>query len=329
MQSFLSRYDWTFKEISEIYFTPILELIFRAAEVHRHFHTTNEVQVCALFSIKTGGCPEDCAYCPQAARYNTSIMVHPLLEKDDVVERARRAKEQGATRICLGVSWREVRDNEHFDRVLDIISAVAAMDVEVCCTLGMLNESQAQRLKDAKLYAYNHNLDSSEKFYKTIISTRTYEERLKTLNAVESVGLSVCCGGIIGMGETHDDRIALIETLATRNPHPGSVPVNFLVPIKGTPLATQEPLEIWDAIRMIATARITMPKAMVRLSAGRLERSPAEQALCFLAGANSIFSGEKLLTSPNPSFLDDQKLFEKLGLSIRPPFRDQAHVARL
>lgn len=314
------RCDWTKEEIRAVYHTPFLDLIYLAASVHRKYHNGNEVQVCSLISIKTGGCPEDCKYCPQSARYQTNVNAMPLMEEEEIIESAKKAIAKGATRVCLGAAWRSVRDSAQFDRVLEVVKQITNMDVEVCCTLGMLSESQADRLKQAGLYAYNHNLDTSPEFYSSITTTRRYEDRLKTLDVVEKAGISVCCGGIIGMGESVEDRIALLYMLASRNPHPESVPINLLIPVAGTPLEERERVPIWDMVRMIATARITMPKAMVRLSAGRLGRSLEEQALCFLAGANSIFSGEKLLTRPNPDFDEDQEMMHLLGLKIRPAF---------
>lgn len=301
----------------------MLELIYRAATVHRQYHATGEVQVCTLLSVKTGGCPEDCAYCPQAARYHTPVEARKLLDRETVVDAARKAKEAGSTRFCMGAAWREVRDNRDFDNVLEMVKKVNELGLEVCCTLGMLTESQAQRLKDAGLYAYNHNLDTSEDFYGEIITTRKYDDRLRTLNNVRKAGISVCCGGIIGMGETDEDRIRLLHTLATMPAHPESVPVNALVAVAGTPLENRPRVSVWEMVRMIATARILMPRAMVRLSAGRNQMPPQEQALCFLAGANSIFSGEKLLTTPNPDFEDDRKMFELLGLKARVSFKEQ------
>ncbi len=314
------RADWTREEIRKIYDRPLLALIFEAASVHRAHHSPEQVQVCSLISIKTGGCSEDCKYCPQAARYHTGVEATALMSEEAIVADAKKAIENGATRVCLGAAWRSVRDSAQFDLVLRAVRTIAGMGVEVCCTLGMLNESQAKKLKEAGLYAYNHNLDSSSEFYSSIITTRTMEDRLKTLDAVEKAGISVCCGGIIGMGETIEDRIGLLHTLATRNPHPESVPINLLVPVPGTPLEERPRVPIWEMVRMIATARICMPKAMVRLSAGRLERSLEEQALCFLAGANSIFSGEKLLTRPNCTFEDDEKMFALFGLSARAAY---------
>jgi biotin synthase len=276
------------------------------------------VQVCVLLSVKTGGCPEDCGYCPQSARYQTSVRPSGLLDVDEVLGAAHRARDDGATRFCMGAAWREVRDNAQFDRVLEMIRGVKSLGLEACCTLGMVTADQARRMKEAGLDAYNHNLDSSESFYGQIISTRTYEDRLRTLEHVRGAGISVCCGGIIGLGETEEDRIALLHTLATLPEPPESVPINALVAVEGTPLADRPKVEIWDMVRMIATARILMPRSMVRLSAGRIHMSETDQALCFLAGANSIFAGDKLLTTPNPQVDRDQLMFERLGLKPMP-----------
>ena len=304
--------------VASLYRTPVLDLIVRAAEVHRRHHAPGEVQVCVLLSVKTGGCAEDCGYCPQSAHYQTSVSPEGLMNVDSVLESARRARESGATRFCMGAAWREVRDGRAFDSVLEMVRGVKELGLEACCTLGMLTDDQARRLKDAGLDAYNHNLDSSEAFYDKIISTRTYADRLQTLDRVRNAGISVCCGGIIGMGETEDDRIDLLHTLASLPEPPESVPINALVPVEGTPLADRSQVEIWEMVRMIATARILMPRAMVRLSAGRVSMTEAEQALCFLAGANSIFAGEKLLTTPNPGEDRDALLFERLNLTPRP-----------
>ena len=320
--------DLTRADVAAIYHSPLLDLVYRAATVHRENHAPGEVQLCTLLSVKTGGCPEDCAYCPQAARYHTGIDRHGLLNLDTVLEAAREAREAGSTRFCMGAAWREVRDNRHFDEVLAMVSGVRELGLEVCCTLGMLTESQAERLKGAGLYAYNHNLDSSREFYPEIIGTRTYEDRLETLVNVRKAGLSVCCGGIIGMGETVDQRIDLLHTLATLPSPPESVPVNALVPVPGTPLEDCPPVSTWEMVRMIASARVLMPNAMVRLSAGRSRMSAEQQAMCFLAGANSIFTGEKLLTTPNPSFDSDEGLLELLGLTAREPYTQQdTHAA--
>jgi biotin synthase len=321
------RNNWTLEEIHEIYNQPLLDLIYNAATVHRQNNEIGEVQVCTLLSIKTGGCSEDCAYCPQAARYSTDVNVQALMQKDQVLEYARRAKEAGSTRFCMGAAWREVRDNRDFDRVLDMVKGVNEMGMEVCCTLGMLNEHQAQKLAEAGLYAYNHNLDTSREHYDEIITTRTYDDRLQTLDNVRKAGVTVCCGGIIGLGEKHEDRIKMLHTLATMAEHPESVPINALVRVKGTPLENNPKVDIWDMVRMIGTARIIMPKTMVRLSAGRAEMSTAEQAMCFMAGANSIFAGEKLLTTPNPTFDEDMAMFQMLGLTPRESFKEEKQAA--
>lgn len=316
------RTNWTKQEIEAIYNKPVLELIYEAATVHRSFHEASEVQVCTLLSVKTGGCPEDCAYCPQAARYHTEVKVQKLMEVDEVIGKALEAKESGSTRFCMGAAWREVRDNRDFDKVLEMVKGVNSMGMEVCCTLGMLTPEQATKLKEAGLYAYNHNLDTSEEFYNDVITTRNYKDRLDTLDHVRSAKISVCSGGIIGMGEQEGDRIGMLHTLATLPEHPESVPVNALVPVEGTPLEEQEKVSVWEMIRMIATARIIMPRAMVRLSAGRVRMSVEEQALCFLAGANSIFAGDKLLTTPNPDYVQDKEMFQLLQLSPRPSHKE-------
>lgn len=315
------RNNWTKEEIAAVYNKPLLELIYEAATMHRKYQDTAEVQVCTLLSIKTGGCPEDCAYCPQAARYSTGVGVQALMQTEEVLTYAAKAKAAGSTRFCMGAAWREVRNNRDFDRVIEMVKGVNAMDMEVCCTMGMLTEEQAQRLHNAGVYAYNHNLDTSEEHYGEIITTRTYDDRLKTLDNVRKAGISVCSGGIIGLGETHEDRIGMLHTLSTLPQHPESVPINALVRVKGTPLENNNKIDIWDMVRMIATARIIMPATMVRLSAGRAEMSVAEQALCFMAGANSIFAGEKLLTTPNPSFDEDMAMFGLLGLKPREAFK--------
>lgn len=305
--------------IAELYHSPLFELISRAGEVHRRHHVVGEIQVCVLVSIKTGGCPEDCAYCPQAARYHTEVAAEPLMQVDAVLDAARKAKAEGATRFCMGAAWREVKDNHQFDRVLDMIRAVKDEGgLEVCCTLGMLGDDQARRLREAGLDAYNHNLDTSPEFYGDIISTRTYEDRLRTLGFVRDAGIAVCSGGIVGLGETDDDRIGMLHTLASLPEPPESVPINALVAVPGTPLEKRPKVPVWEMLRMIATARILFPEALVRLSAGRLTMSEEDQALCFLAGANSIFAGEKLLTTGNPDYDHDRALFDRLGLTARP-----------
>jgi biotin synthase len=316
------RNDWTREEVTAIYNTPVLDLIFKAAEVHRRFHDAQEVQVCTLLSVKTGGCAEDCAYCPQAARYHTDVKVHKLMEVPEVLEHAREASESGSTRFCMGAAWREVRDNRDFDKVIEMVKGVSELGMEVCCTLGMLTHEQAVKLKDAGLYAYNHNLDTSEEFYSSIISTRTYDDRLDTIDNVRKAKISVCSGGIIGMGETNDDRIKMLLTLSNLSDHPESVPVNALIPVEGTPLENQPKVPVWDMVRMIATARLMMPKTMIRLSAGRVRMSLEEQALCFLAGANSIFAGDKLLTTPNPGIIRDNEMFQTLQLKPRKAYKE-------
>jgi biotin synthase len=318
------RNNWTREEISEIYNQPILNLIYKGATAHREFHDAQEVQVCTLLSVKTGGCPEDCAYCPQAARYHTEVKVHKLLEVEEVLNKAMEAKESGSTRFCMGAAWREVRDNRDFDKVIEMVKGVSTMGLEVCCTLGMLTAEQAQKLKDAGLYAYNHNLDTSKEFYGDIVSTRTYDDRLETLDNVREAKISVCSGGIIGMGEKEEDRIGMLHVLATLKEHPESVPVNALVPVEGTPLEDQPKVSVWEMVRMIATARIIMPKTMIRLSAGRVRMNLEEQALCFLAGANSIFAGDKLLTTPNPGMIKDQEMFQKLELKPRQAYKENS-----
>ncbi|WP_435008170.1 biotin synthase BioB [Tundrisphaera lichenicola] len=316
----------TLDDVAAIYRSPVLDLVFRAAEVHRAHHDPSEVQVCVLQSIKTGGCPEDCGYCPQAARYHTSVEAEPLMDVEAVLAAARRAKESGAARFCMGAAWREVKDNRQFDRVLEMIRGVKELGLEACATLGMVNEDQARRMKEAGLDAYNHNLDTSEAYYDRIIQTRTYQDRLNTLASVRNAGITVCCGGIVGMGESDDDRIALLHTLANLPEPPESVPINALVAVEGTPLADRPNVSIWDMVRTIATARILMPGSMVRLSAGRLGMSESDQALCFLAGANSIFAGDKLLTTPNPGTDRDQILFDHLGLVPKPAASAGVHV---
>jgi biotin synthase len=315
--------DWTKEEILEIYNTPLLELVSKAAEVHKEFHKIGEVQVSSLLSIKTGGCPEDCAYCPQAARYHTEVKVHKLMSVEEVSTCADNAKNGGASRMCLGAAWREVRDNKDFDKVLDMVKTINSKGLEVCATLGMVTEDQARKLADAGLYAYNHNIDTSEENYNNIISTRTFDDRINTIKNVRKAGLTVCSGGIIGMGESAEDRIGMLYTLSLLRPQPESVPINALVAVEGTPLEEQPPVPIWDMVRMIATARIVLPKTAVRLSAGRLSMSMEGQALCFLAGANSIFAGDKLLTTPNPKYNEDMEMFKILGLTPKKAFADK------
>lgn len=316
--------DWTKQEILDIYNTPLLELISKAAEVHKQYHKIGEVQVSSLLSIKTGGCPEDCSYCPQAARYNTEVKVHKLMDVAEVSACADNAKKGGASRMCLGAAWREVRDNKDFDKVLDMVKTINGKGLEVCATLGMVTEEQAKKLAEAGLYAYNHNIDTSKENYDKIISTRTFDDRLDTIKNVRKAGLTVCSGGIIGMGESAEDRIGMLYTLSILRPQPESVPINALVAVEGTPMEDQPPVPIWDMVRMIATARIVLPKTAVRLSAGRLTMSMEGQALCFMAGANSIFAGDKLLTTPNPKYNEDMEMFKILGLSPKKAFADKA-----
>lgn len=315
------RHDWTLEELKKLYALPLYELISKSHLLHSQFHEGGEVQICSLISIKTGGCPEDCKYCAQSSRYQTSVSAEPMMQYEVVLNEAKKAIKRGATRICLGAAWREVRDSKQFEEVLQMVKGITSLGVEVCCTLGMLKESQAQRLKEAGLYAYNHNLDSSEKFYKTIITTRTYQDRLNTLAIVEKANLSVCCGGILGMGEEPIDRLELLLTLCRRNPHPESVPINRLTQIPGTPLENQPKFSFWEMVRVIAIARLVMPKAMIRLSSERIEMSYEQQFLCFFAGANSIFAGEKLLTVANTPIDKDEEMFQLLGLKKRPAFK--------
>jgi biotin synthase len=309
----------TLEELKTLYDLPLPELILRAAEVHRAHHDLGDIQRCALLSIKTGGCSEDCAYCSQSARYDTSVRPTPLMSVAEVEERAVQARRLGATRFCLGAAWREPPQGAQFERVLDMVRAIRKLDMEACVTLGMLTDEQARQLRDAGLTAYNHNLDTSRRYYGEIISTRTYEDRLQTLRAVSRAGIAVCSGGIIGMGETEEDRLLLLAELSALEPPPESVPVNCLVPIRGTPLEAALPVDSIELVRLIATARLAFPRSRVRLSAGRDRMSRELQVLCFLAGANSIFFGEQLLTTPNPSASADGELFRALGLPLALP----------
>ncbi|HKF51722.1 MAG TPA: biotin synthase BioB [Candidatus Acidoferrales bacterium] len=310
----LIRHDWTRDEIRTIFNASLPDLIFQAQSVHREFHQPEEVQLCRLLSIKTGACPEDCAYCSQSAHYKTGVARQKLMDPIDVFESAKRAKADGATRFCMGAAWRDVPEGKEFDSVLEMVRSVAALDLEVCCTLGMLTDSQAQRLKQAGLTAYNHNLDTSPEFYGHIITTRVYEDRLETIARVRKAGITVCCGGILGIGESDEDRIGLLHQLANLDPHPESVPINVLARVDGTPLANAPEIDPFVMVRAIATARILMPASRVRLSGGRHKLSREAVALCFLAGANSIFTGEKLLTTPNPSVDNDMSLLGDLGM---------------
>ena len=312
------RYDWALKEIEWIYTLPLPDLIFAAQTVHRAYHRPDEVQACRLLSIKTGGCPEDCGYCPQSAHHDTGLARQPLMGVEQTLAAAKQARDQGATRFCMGAAWRSAPNGDDFLQVLKMVQGVRALGLEACCTLGMLTEKQAEALAAAGLTAYNHNLDTSPEFYGEIITTRTYEDRLQTLKRVRKAGITICCGGIIGMGEEREDRFRLLEQLATQKPHPESVPINLLVRVKGTPLEEQQAIDPLEMVRMIATARILMPASMVRLSAGRLSLTEEAQALCFLAGANSIFMGEKLLTTPNPEIDQDRRLLARLGMHFRP-----------
>ena len=308
------RSDWTIKEIKKIYHTPLFELIQNSNRIHQDNHIPGEVQICTLLSIKTGGCSEDCSYCSQSARYKTGLNSESLLTYDQVIKSAKIAKDLGSTRFCMGAAWKEVKNNKDFDNVIKMIKGVNELGLEVCSTLGMATEEQITRMKNAGLHAYNHNIDTSKEYYSNIISTHTHEDRMKTLKNIRNAGVTICSGGIIGMGETDQDRIEMLYSLATLKKHPESVPINSLVSIKGTPLEDKDEVNTWDMIRMISTSRIIMPKSIIRLSAGRLSMSDEAQALCFLAGANSIFSGEKLLTTPNPASNKDKELFKILGL---------------
>jgi biotin synthase len=317
-----ARSSWTLEEVRALHRLPFADLLHRAQTVHRRHFDPNEVQVSTLLSVKTGACPEDCAYCPQSIRYDTGLEREALMEPEAVVERARAARDAGATRFCMGAAWRSPKDRD-LEKVAAMVEGVARLGLETCATLGMLTPAQAKRLKDAGLDYYNHNLDTSEAFYGEVITTRTYQDRLDTLAAVRAAGINVCCGGILGMGEQPEDRVAFLHTLATLDPHPESVPINNLVQVEGTPLAGTAALDPLEFVRIIALARILMPRSHVRLSAGRSAMSDEMQALCFLAGANSIFYGEKLLTTGNPDTASDHALFERLG--IRPEPADCGH----
>lgn len=310
------------EDLVKLYNTPLLELMYQAATVHREHHDPNEVQMSSLLSIKTGGCPEDCGYCPQAARYHTDVDTHKLMSVETVIEQAKNAKANGSSRLCMGAAWRNIRDNRDFDNVIQMVQAVNSLDMEVCCTLGMMTDDQAERLKNAGLYAYNHNLDTSEDYYDDVISTREYQDRLKTIDSAKNAGISVCSGGIIGMGESVEDRMGLLMSYVKMDTPPESIPINALVAVEGTPMAEQKPVEIWEMVRMVATTRILFPESVVRLSAGRTSMSKEGQAMCFMAGASSIFAGDKLLTTPNPEFNEDKELFDILGLTPKAAFAD-------
>jgi biotin synthase len=306
----------TLAEFQEIYRLPLPELVFRALSVHRQHHQAEDIQRCALLSIKTGGCAEDCGYCAQSAHFKTAVRPEPLMNLEEVRARALKAKELGATRFCMGTAWREPKDGPQFDSILDMVRLVRELEMEACVTLGMLTDNQAQRLAKAGLTAYNHNLDTSRRYYPQVVSTRTYDDRLRTLEAVQKAGIAVCCGGILGMGEVEDDRLMLLSELAHLEPPPESIPINCLVPITGTPMENALPVDAVELVRLVATTRIAFPKARVRLSAGRDKMSRELQILCFLAGANSIFFGDKLLTAPNPSADGDADLFRAMGLPV-------------
>ncbi len=313
------RHDWTVREARELHDLPLFELVDRARVVHKESFPEGKVQLCTLLSVKTGGCPEDCAYCPQSSRHDTSIQKGRLLDGEEVLDAAQRAKDAGATRFCMGAAWREVKEGPAFDRMLDMVRGVKSLGLEACATLGMLTEAQASRLKEAGLDAYNHNLDTSREAYASIVTTRTYDDRLRTIANVRKAGITVCSGGIIGMGESLDDRVGLLVELATLDPHPESVPVNALVRVPGTPLAELPPVTGVELIRMVAVARLMMPRSRVRLSAGRADLSEEAQLLCLYAGANSIFYGDKLLTTPNPGPNEDDALLARAGLVAEPP----------
>ena len=320
------RHDWTIAEIRAIHDLPLPQLMLRAQMVHQQHHEPAEVQLCSLLSVKTGGCPEDCAYCPQSSRHDTDVDAARMMTKDEVLAAAATARAAGASRFCMGAAWREVKDGPAFDSVLQMVRGVREMGMEACVTLGMLTEDQARRLAEAGLSAYNHNLDTSKEFYGSIIKTRTYEDRLRTLGNVRRAGITVCSGGIIGMGESIGDRCGMLMTLANLDPHPESVPVNALVAVAGTPLADRPPVEPLELVRMIATARILMPKSKVRLSAGRLAMSREAQLLCLLAGANSIFYGEKLLTTGNPDVERDTALLARLKIDAETQAQTHART---
>jgi len=323
------RYDWTVEELVALHDLPLFDLIDRARAIHRANHGTETVQLCTLLSVKTGGCPEDCAYCPQSSHYETEVGPEKMLDVENVLAAAQRAKEAGSTRFCMGAAWRDAKDGPAFDRVLDMVRGVKTLGLEACCTLGMLTDEQAQRLKEAGLDAYNHNLDTSRQNYKSIISTRTYDERLATLRRVRAAGITVCSGGIIGMGESVADRCAMLVELARLRPHPESVPINALVRVAGTPLESLPPLDPIEFVRMIAVARIVFPHSRVRLSAGRTDLTKEAQLLCMYAGANSIFYGDRLLTTPNPGPDADMDLLSSAGLSPEPPKPNAAGSSEL
>ncbi len=312
-----SRHDWSIPEIETIYTAPLLDLLLRSQLVHREHHRSNEVQGCVLLNVKSGGCPEDCAYCPQSAHYTTNAARYDLMSVDDALAAARKARAEGATRFCMGAAWRDAAEGEEFERVLDMVRGVRALGMEACCTLGMLTQEQADALAHAGCSAYNHNLDSSPEFYGSIITTRTYTERLETISRVRKAGITVCSGGTIGMGESRRSRYGMLQQLSSLRPHPESVPINLLARVEGTPLGDRPDEDPLELARTIATARVLMPTSFVRLSAGRAALSAEAQALCFMAGANSVFLGDVLLTTPNPSADADRRLFADLGLQLQ------------
>jgi biotin synthase len=313
------RHNWTIPEAREIYELSVTELLFRAQEVHRRYHPPDAVQLCTLLSVKTGGCPEDCGYCPQSSRYHTGLEKEGLMPVDEVLSKARQARDAGATRFCMGAAWRSVKGGRDFESVIEMVKGVRSLGMEACLTAGMLSDNQASSLKDAGLTAYNHNLDSSKEFYGEIIQTRTYRDRLDTIQRVSDAGIHVCSGGIIGMGESDGDRLGMLVTLANLDPQPESVPINALVAVPGTPLEDQPPVEPLELVRMCGAARIMMPRAMVRLSAGRARLSQEGQLLCFMAGANSIFYGDKLLTTGNPDTTRDLEMLKAAGMRALTP----------
>jgi biotin synthase len=331
-----TSHHWTLDQAKTIYNKSLMDMVFEAQTIHRQHHEAGEVQVCKLISIKTGACPEDCKYCSQSVRYNTGVDAEPLMKVDEVLDVAKRAKAAGATRVCMGAAWRGPKTNteqgkQDFDRVLDMVRGVNEMGMEVCCTLGLLSEDQAKQLDEAGLYAYNHNLDTSEAHYGKVITTRKFSDRIQTLNNVRKTSVTLCSGGILGMGETVDDRLSMLCTLASFSPHPESVPINVLSKVPGTPLADADNVPWVDVVRMIATARIMMPTSVVRLSAGRSNLSASEQAMCFMAGANSIFSSENghmlTLAVPSPDYNADKALLGMLGMTMRPPFKDESQIS--
>jgi biotin synthase len=322
----INNKKYTLDDVRELYNQPLLDVVFKAAQVHREHNNPREMQICTLISVKTGGCTEDCGYCSQSIHNDAQLDKELLMKVDDVLEEARKAKEAGSTRFCMGAAWPRVLDGRAFERVLDMVRGVTDLGLEACCTLGMVTKEQAQKLKEAGLHTYNHNLDTSREFYDKVVTTRTYDERLETIGNLSEAGIDVCSGGILGLGESREDRISFLYTLSQLDPQPESVPINMLVPVKGTPMENNEALDIFEWIHAIAVARILMPKAMVRLSAGRLTISKEAQAMAFLAGANSIFSGEKLLTTPNAGDDFDQALLGELGMTTRKPFKEKVEV---